>query len=489
MPVGSIIENNEVSHKSRNAYGEGDLGFWSPLTSFEILVLKANHTNYDHFLALALVGSGDARTQKEFLAIKKDVQSFIQDVTPKINHVKEFWRKGSILYHEVQKKFYPSVFGSKPFYRFHQTKLSTLIHKGEYNCISSAILYGIFAHHFGLHPEGVFIPSHAFVQITDDKTGKVVEVETTNANGYDQLHDKEYYESTEQFWYTSRDLNSITYEDYQNRGIYSLRDMIIYNMSHQHARTNTMSLEDRMRLIEIKAYLLPTDESHRNTLAFMFQEEAYRLLKTDSVAYERFIQVAQSKMITLMEYQKSSNYIVDIFRWLAVEDSRWRITQGQHTQALSKLSEYSSYIPESDSNYVKMKNVIGENYFYALDTLIKQHKLKDAELFQKTYYSMCKEGRTCVQNYPELYNNWIRTLWNNEDWNGAVRLLKTFKKLKVASLETKKINKDTETAYKNWARDLYDNNKRASAKTKLKECLKDIKGSLGCKSLLNDIRL
>lgn len=64
-----------------------------------------------------------------------------------------------------------------------QTRVDTAILTGEYNCVSSAILYYYFARSVGLNAEGVETPLHALCTVLIG--GKKIDVETTNPYGFD----------------------------------------------------------------------------------------------------------------------------------------------------------------------------------------------------------------------------------------------------------------------------------------------------------------
>lgn len=70
-----------------------------------------------------------------------------------------------------------------------QTRVDTAILTGEYNCVSSSILYYYFARSLGLNVEGVETPVHALCTILID--GKKIDVETTNPYGFNPGSKKE----------------------------------------------------------------------------------------------------------------------------------------------------------------------------------------------------------------------------------------------------------------------------------------------------------
>ncbi len=71
-----------------------------------------------------------------------------------------------------------------------QARLDTLLQSGEFNCVSSAVLYMILARQEGLDVEGVSTPDHAFCTV--DLGDRVIDVETTNTYGFDPGQKKDF---------------------------------------------------------------------------------------------------------------------------------------------------------------------------------------------------------------------------------------------------------------------------------------------------------
>jgi tetratricopeptide (TPR) repeat protein len=69
-----------------------------------------------------------------------------------------------------------------------QTTLSGLLDTGEFNCVSSAVLYALIARRLGLQVRAVEVPGyllagHVFIVLHDGR--RRIDVETTNARGFD----------------------------------------------------------------------------------------------------------------------------------------------------------------------------------------------------------------------------------------------------------------------------------------------------------------
>jgi hypothetical protein len=73
-----------------------------------------------------------------------------------------------------------------------QTRLDEIFRTGRYNCVSSAVLYAVFAAAVGLDVSGVMTRDHAFVTVN---TGaEFIDVETTNPLGFDPGNRREFHD-------------------------------------------------------------------------------------------------------------------------------------------------------------------------------------------------------------------------------------------------------------------------------------------------------
>jgi tetratricopeptide (TPR) repeat protein len=68
-------------------------------------------------------------------------------------------------------------------YEAKQTRLDVVLDTGKYNCVSSAVLYNVLARRLGLEARAVEVPGHVYSVLVLD--GRSVDVETTNAHGFD----------------------------------------------------------------------------------------------------------------------------------------------------------------------------------------------------------------------------------------------------------------------------------------------------------------
>jgi tetratricopeptide (TPR) repeat protein len=73
-----------------------------------------------------------------------------------------------------------------------QTRIDTLLSRGSYNCVSSAVLYLTFASAAGLETRGVLTKDHAFARVRVEN--EWIDVETTNPYGFDPGNRKEFHD-------------------------------------------------------------------------------------------------------------------------------------------------------------------------------------------------------------------------------------------------------------------------------------------------------
>jgi len=104
-------------------------------------------------------------------------------------------------------------------YQEPQTYMNVLLDDGRYNCVSSAILYLIFAVEAGLDAAGVETVDHAFCRILVN--GEVVDIETTNIHGFDPGTKKEFTQAFNRTGYSY-----VPPGNYRSRSERNIRQMV-----------------------------------------------------------------------------------------------------------------------------------------------------------------------------------------------------------------------------------------------------------------------
>jgi tetratricopeptide (TPR) repeat protein len=123
-------------------------------------------------------------------------------------------------------------------YSLYQTRVDTLLSNGRYNCVSSAVLYVILCKSAGLDTSGVMTKDHAFAMVHIN--GQDIDVETTNAYGFDPGNRKEFHDSSGRitgFAYVPQR----NYRDRQTISQIELVSLILSNRSSDFGRSNNFS--------------------------------------------------------------------------------------------------------------------------------------------------------------------------------------------------------------------------------------------------------
>jgi len=334
--------------------------FWSPLTEIEISTLRntplAKTGDPDALLALAIMASGDIRTEAQYAEIKNTVRKFVKRIKPRLSAEKNTARKGFLLYSAMHGEFFSSHLSGDDLkaYRANQSRLTEIFRSQTFNCISSSLLYLILARYFDLMVEGVILPSHSFVQLTTPES-QVIEIETTSRRGYGLRHNEAFYENSASHWSQLRGLPDISYEDYLNREIVSAFQLITENMNHQHTTSGRLAQRDRYRLNEIRAWLLPQDfEAQRNRL-YVFNNELIRLIeKKDYQSASKLLNIAKSSIRyykqALTSGQNLDNAIHDSIAFMFAARAEIALADDNYPDAIYNYKQALQWVndPEQD---------------------------------------------------------------------------------------------------------------------------------------------
>ncbi|MDR0456113.1 MAG: hypothetical protein LBH20_05470 [Treponema sp.] len=120
-------------------------------------------------------------------------------------------------------------------YSLYQTRIDTMLSGGRYNCVSSAVLYMLLCESLGIHTSGVMTKDHALITV---HLGELdIDVETTNARGFDPGNRKEFHDQFGKltgFAYVP----AKNYRDRQTISQIELVSLILSNRIADHERQN-----------------------------------------------------------------------------------------------------------------------------------------------------------------------------------------------------------------------------------------------------------
>jgi tetratricopeptide (TPR) repeat protein len=362
----------------------------SPLTDVEVETLSqaylARNGEADALLSLAILASGDVRHFSDYQRIRNRIQQFINKMRPKIKQEKNDWKKGYLLFSAMHDEFLSPMSSQVELkgYRAEQSQFNRIFKDKTYNCVSSSILYLILAQYFNMNVEAVILPSHSFVQLTT-RSGKVIEIETTTKSGFGLRHNREFYTNKIWTWSQARNLSPVTYEDYLNRSIVSTFDLIADNMNHQHTSSKRMSRDNRNRLNEIRAWLLPNNEKAQLNRLYVFNNELIRFRnKKDKDNIKQLLLKAQPLINNyaqkLASEQTINSDVYNIMTFFYASAAEVAIANSDLLMAVDYYQQALRW-EKSSSQQQKLQQNIVATWLNHGNTFFSDHKYKQAIAF------------------------------------------------------------------------------------------------------------
>lgn len=427
-----ILASPAVSHARPSTQ------FWSSLTAFETKVLHnaeaARLGEPNTLLALALIASGDIREQQQYDRIRHRIHAFIQQIRPIIERRRSIYAKGETLLHAAHAQFFAGGKNGRGReliggYDSGQSKVSTLLENGKFNCISSAIFYAILARYFDLTVQGVITTQHAFIQIQAED-GQFIEVETTSKTGYGLVHDRNFFEQNLTRFSLSRDLSVPTYADYLKRRMVSPFRLITENMNNQHTTPARMNTRSRYRLFEIRGYLDPDSAAAQLNRLNAYHNECVDLFKQkDETQIEKMAQVLEP----VLRHVKNRPWIKQTQNR---DVAKIRESMGQIHAMLGQLrlagksyhaarQHFSEGLQWSDTNDLHAKNQTGLYKTMAYQAFHNHQWDAAIQGYQKLLMAMDDknhaQARRIKKNIAAAYWNWANEAGQKKDWINAAK--------------------------------------------------------------------
>ncbi|MGD9368507.1 MAG: hypothetical protein PVH87_22600 [Desulfobacteraceae bacterium] len=412
--------------------------FWSSLTSFESKALHnaeaARLGEPNTLLALALIASGDIREQQQYDRLRHRIHAFVQQIHPIIERRRSIYAKGETLLHAAHARFFAGgkngqgqeLIGG---YDAGQSKVSTLLGNGQFNCISSAIFYAILARYFDLTVQGVITTQHAFIQIQAED-GQFIEVETTSKSGYGLVHDREFFEQNLTRFSLSRNLPVPTYADYLKRRMVSPFRLITENMNNQHTTPARMNTRSRHRLYEIRGFLDPDSVTAQLNRLKAYHNQCVDLFKRkDKTQIEKMEQVLkpvlrhvknrpwikQTQNQDIAKVRESIGYIHAMLGRLRLADKFYNAAR-QH---------FSEGLRWSDTNDLHAKNQTGLYKTMAFRASHNHQWTAAIQWYQKLLKTLADSDQAQVRrikkNIVAAYWNWANEASQKKDWINAAK--------------------------------------------------------------------
>ena len=438
----------------RADFGNTDLPLWYNLSQFEAETIKRVESGIDNpdlLLSLALIASGDTRTDKEFRKYLNVISNFVDKIRTEVNSASSVKEKGKIVFNKMHGEFLSAGNESDSLsnYDLNQSSFSEVLDSGRYNCISSSILYIILARHFDLEVVGVRLPTHVFVQLTTP-SGDVVEAETTSPSGYGLTHDREFYESAAGEWAGSRDLPEPEFSEYQNRIIEQPCRLIIYNMINQHIAE--LQPEDRLRLVEIRGYLdFKNREALLDRIKLYLMEYNYLSDSNDCNSVIRMHNAVEQDLARATAIYPDQAEIINTVSFLETNIAYCMAENGDTERPLDLLDgvldrvfQDSNYGPESFSNAATVINNI-------IIYLLESGKQTEAGNILEKYSGLFERPDIGRKSVIRFCRNMAKWCFAENKWAEAVEHLNRCLSISESIAESgQEIRDNLLFAYFNW---------------------------------------
>lgn len=488
-------------HFDRSAFATQSLPIWTPLTEFERNVIHnisaidaADAADANTLLALYLIASGDIRTEAEFNTHNQAIDDFLQLRSNQWRGSNERVR-GAALLEAMHKHFFRAGVDDpeQNGYQLNQSTLSGIFHTQTYNCISSALLYGVLAQRVGLKVSGAIMPSHAFI-LVELETGDQIEVETTSPAGFDVLRDERFFADEATAWFNARQLVISNYEDYQQRRFVSAIDLGLENLWSQHTTAENMAYGDRMRLAEIKGHLQPKDyTAQHNRLIYYYREAEYLRQQNDQETLKRLHQHIEPFMTSMQVLAADEEAMADqdfqtVFNLLQTARAQSLMTNEQHDIG----TQLARTILLNLNNELRDADIIRSEAYRALadyvDWLITRQNYQAAREVFAGLEDACSKEAMCINSLDRLYAAWGNDRWDQQDWQAAIAIFHDYQSLGLHSPNAQRFHENLESSYLNLANQAWFDEDRDNARNYLDLCQRRIPQATRCLTRLEEMR-
>ena len=452
------------------------LPVWAPLTPYEESIIEQALTSQDDslWLQVAFVVSGRIRTHEFATPLVARYEGFLEQVESRVVAAETSYQKGDLLLMLVHDYLLANGTDDPSFegYTHHQFFPDVLLETSEFNCTSSAIVYGLAAQHFGFEVNGVSLPHHIFVQLTVDGEAQILEVETTNRHGFGQNHDQDYYERLD---------TTLTIADYEQREILPFADVIL-RLSVATEEDDVALDINRLRLMEIAGFLTRNPALQGNRLA------AWTQYCTNDMEVGRYDAVAA--MLSLVEGE-----VALLHQNLPTTDVRtelgWFYVCG--SQAMTELRRFPearnlSYLSLETINEGHQDRARAVNNFIATHYAIAEHAIDQGDFELAASLVVDVENLIGVTNESQrfrmyTFGNTSARYLDDRNWSEAVSASQQCMDIADENGD-KPCVVNMEIAFVNMAVDMVNSGDEHGAQQVLRRCLQVIDYAPECETRL-----
>lgn len=410
----------------RPGYGNAELHTWYPLTAPELAAVHgvdlAKRGDAHALLALAIFASGDKRDDASYAAYQKRVDDFVSQIRPTIEKADD-WHKGYELNRAMHRVFFTGTkHGDLGSYELQQNRLTGIFDRGNYNCISSAMLYAVLARSFDLPVRGVVVPTHAFIEL-GVPGAKILEVETTTDTGFDWVHDAKFYDTASAKWAADRGLPAVTLADYKARTILEPYALMANGMVDELGRAEQAKRAadvEAGRLVEISTILDPDNEDGALDRTYYYSLDAHDLFdkKASRTTAKMFDMLGPAVTELSAKWAKNPKIMGNLASIRFYFANALGIV-GRVDEAVAIADDMLDHLDPAWKDAEQLRG----NFLMTVEDVMLAHIRKReyaaALVAIDKRFDLCKADKVCADNLAVLYGNWSIEYQNQGDWQAA----------------------------------------------------------------------
>lgn len=386
-----LITSSELSPNFKNIINIDSL-------NEELINLNITEINYNEYFRFFVIVSEEYNKFEDYKKWFNNLEINIDNALFKkfkTLNIKELFLDDQKLFAEVLLE----LIHDNTFFLYEEvaSKISDIVEKKRFNCVSSSIMYSIFLLKYGFNTIAIETKDHVFIEIKFEDTE--IDVETTNRNGFDPGKKKDVLDNFGK-------ITGFTYvpkKNYDNRKNISLKRLllIIYH-----------------NLITI--YFKKGNTVKAANLAYII----YQALKEDK-NYNDFLTYFTNHLIILSnnnKYETLFNDISSFFTYFGLEENIVKVRYELIAKFVTDFKNFDEYekmenfLLEQKDLFVKDKD-INEKKFFEIHSyfiyITTNYLIKNKE-FDKAF-EIIKRANLYYNNseFEKIFNNILLEILNN----------------------------------------------------------------------------
>ncbi len=436
----------------RPTYGQSPFPIWSELSYFENDTLSLRHRAQQNepqaLLAFYILASG-LRNLADYENSQRRVGAFIEGLPSDLRADSDRYRQAQRLHQLMHQHFFVAPDSRQQGgYDEDQSAIAAIFSTGQFNCISSSMLYIVLSRYLEFNARAALLPSHVFVELNFGDKGKA-EVETTSPAGFGIAHDEAFYQASAA-WFKERGLPASSLQDYQNRQLISPLQLAALSMLTQHTDAAHMSRSDSVRLGEISAFLDPNSAIAQSRRLQFYTSEVETL--SEHGAWYDLLRLYATTLADLRQIQPlfpEHKAIQHTIYWLHTSAlfayANTGNLEGFKTQINTLLS-----LPNHSQERTLFETSLVDASLQLFEYLARQKQFEEALLFASSLEEYVHKNLKWGRNIAVLYNLWAIERWQQQDWPGVVDVLEEYFSQPYQDAGDNTAKKNLANGYRNW---------------------------------------